>query len=104
MLRSSSRILLLLLWGTLAGVCPIAPPSILLDFAKKKAEHYFVWISVDFGAGFLWLFFGVETVGRTIEELDACFAKFPPKASWKRTKIVKDVNEEIGVKVADMGA
>ena len=55
-------------------------------------------------AGFLWFFFGVETVGRTIEELDACFdAKFPPKASWKRTKIVKDDNEDIGVKVADMG-
>ncbi|PVH88266.1 general substrate transporter, partial [Cadophora sp. DSE1049] len=45
-------------------------------------KYYFVWISVDFAAGFLWFFFGVETVGRTIEELDACFdAKFPPRAS-----------------------
>lgn len=67
-------------------------------------KYYFVWISVDFIAGFLW-FFGVETVGRTIEELDACFeANFLPKASWKRTKIVRDENEDIGVKVADMGA
>ncbi|CZR50714.1 uncharacterized protein PAC_00588 [Phialocephala subalpina] len=68
-------------------------------------KYYFVWIGVDFVAGFLWFFFGVETVGRTIEELDACFeAKFPPKASWKRTKIVKSDNEEIGVKVAGLGA
>ncbi|PMD52143.1 general substrate transporter [Hyaloscypha bicolor E] len=68
-------------------------------------KYYFVWISVDFVAGILWFFFGVETVGRTIEELDACFeAKFPPKASWKRTKIVRDENEELGVQVVDMGA
>lgn len=54
-------------------------------------------------AGFLWWFFGVETVGRTIEELDACFkAPFPPKASWKRTKLVKDENDELGVKMADL--
>lgn len=40
-------------------------------------------------------------MGRTIEELDACFdAPFPPKASWKRTKIVKDDNDELAIKVA----
>lgn len=64
-------------------------------------KYYFVWIAVDFAAGFLWFFLGVETVGRTIEELDACFeAKFPPKASWKRTKIVKDENNELEVRIA----
>jgi hypothetical protein len=37
---------------------------------------------------------------RIIEELDAFFeAKFPPEASWKRTKIVKDENEEIEVRL-----
>lgn len=51
-------------------------------------------------AGILWFFFGVETCNRTIEELDSCFdAPFPPKASWKRTKIVKDENNELGVKI-----
>jgi len=69
------------------------------------AEYYFVWIAVDFVAGILWFFFGVETVGRTIEELDACFeASFPPKASWKRTKIVKDKNDEFAIKVAEIKA
>lgn len=59
--------------------------------------YYFVWISVDFIAGFLWFFFGVEAVGRTFEELDACFeARFPLKASWKRTKVVRDENEALG--------
>ena len=54
-------------------------------------KYYFVWIAVDTVAGVLWWFFGVETNGRTIEELDACFeAKFPPAASWKVTKIVRD--------------
>ncbi|TAQ90471.1 hypothetical protein B7494_g1201 [Chlorociboria aeruginascens] len=51
-------------------------------------KYYFVWIAVDFISGILWFFFAVETVGRTIEELDSCFGeKFPPKASWKRTRI-----------------
>jgi hypothetical protein len=69
----------------------------------SSIEYYFVWISVDVVAGFLWFFFGVETVGRTIEELDACFeSPFPPKASWKRTKLVKDENDELGVKMADL--
>ncbi|KUJ22394.1 putative hexose transport-related protein [Mollisia scopiformis] len=68
-------------------------------------KYYFVWIAVDVVAGFLWFFFGVETVGRTIEELDTCFeARFPPKASWKRTKLVKNENEELGVKLADLEA
>ncbi|KAH6675455.1 hexose transport protein [Halenospora varia] len=63
-------------------------------------KYYFVWIAVDFTAGILWFFFGVETVGRTIEELDACFeAPFPPKASWKRTKIVRGEDDELGVKI-----
>ncbi|PMD24826.1 MFS general substrate transporter [Hyaloscypha hepaticicola] len=59
----------------------------------------------DISWKYYFFFFGVETVGRTIEELDACFeANFLPKASWKRTKIVRDENEDIGVKVADIGA
>jgi hypothetical protein len=58
---------------------------------------------VDFVAGILWFFFGVETVGRTIEELDACFeAPFPPKASWKRTIFVKGDNDVLAVKIANI--
>ena len=38
----------------------------------------------------VWFFFGVETRGRTLEELDAVFdAKFPPKASLAKTIMVK---------------
>ncbi|TVY91415.1 Lactose permease, partial [Lachnellula willkommii] len=63
-------------------------------------KYYFVWIAVDFAAGILWFFFGVETCNRTIEELDSCFAaRFPPRASWKRTKIVKGENEVLGVEI-----
>jgi len=62
-------------------------------------KYYFVWIAVDTVAGFLWLFLGVETNGRTIEELDACFeAPFPPKASWKATKIVRDEDGDMVLK------
>jgi hypothetical protein len=53
-------------------------------------KYYFVWIAVDVTSGFLWWFLGVEVVGRTIEELDACFeAPFPPKASWQLKKVVR---------------
>jgi hypothetical protein len=31
-------------------------------------KYYFVWISVDFIAGFLLFFFGVETIGRAFED------------------------------------
>ena len=38
----------------------------------------------------VWFFFGVETRGRTLEELDAVFdSKFPPKASLAKTIMVK---------------
>ena len=68
-------------------------------------EYYFVWVAVDFLSSILWFFFGVETAGRTIEELDACFeSKFPPRASWRRTKIVRDENNELKVKVAGFEA
>lgn len=40
--------------------------------------------------GAVWFFFGVETRGRTLEELDAVFdSKFPPKASLAKTVMVK---------------
>ncbi|TVY58011.1 Lactose permease [Lachnellula cervina] len=61
-------------------------------------KYYFVWIAVDFVAGILW--FGVETCSRTIEELDSCFeARFPPRASWRRTKIVKGENDVLEVEI-----
>lgn len=40
--------------------------------------------------GAVWFFFGVETRGRTLEELDAVFdAKFPPRASLAKTIMVQ---------------
>ncbi|TVY35440.1 Lactose permease [Lachnellula occidentalis] len=41
-----------------------------------------------------------KTCNRTIEELDSCFeAHFPPRASWKRTKIVQGENNELEVEI-----
>lgn len=71
--------------------------SIALETISWK--YYFVWIAVNCVSGFLWFFFGVEVVGRTIEQLDACFeAPFPPKASWKLTKVVKEEDGTIVIK------
>jgi hypothetical protein len=79
--------------------------SFYQKFGLQATEYYFVWIVVDFLAGFMWFFFGVETVGRTIEELDACFeALFPPKASWKPTKIVKDSDAAFAVNTTEIEA
>ena len=62
-------------------------------------KYYFVWIAVDIVSGFLWWFLGVEVVGRTIEELDACFeAPFPPGASWKLTKVVRTEDGTLAIK------
>lgn len=42
-------------------------------------------------------------MGRTLEELDACCeSPFPPKASWKRTKLAKGENDVLDVKMADL--
>jgi hypothetical protein len=58
---------------------------------------------VDAVSGFLWFLFGVDTYNRLVEELDICFeAAFPPTASWKRTELVNDDNDELGVKLADL--
>ncbi|RDW60059.1 putative hexose transport-related protein [Coleophoma crateriformis] len=71
--------------------------SILFTYTTSIALGDISW-TVDVVAGFLWFFFGVETVGRTIEELDACFeAPFPPKASWRRTRIVRHEDGEMAI-------
>jgi len=70
---------------------------------SAATEDYFVWIAVGFASGIVWSFFGVETVGRTIKELDACFeAKFPPRASSKRRKILRNEGERITVKTNEV--
>lgn len=41
-------------------------------------------------AGFLWFFLGVETKGRTLEELQEVFdSKWPPRAALQKRKMVK---------------
>lgn len=46
--------------------------------------------------GLLWFCFGVETRGRTLEELDAVFeAKWPPKAALEKTVVVEDENGHV---------
>lgn len=53
-----------------------------LDMERQITDMMYV--------GAVWFFFGVETRGRTLEELDAVFdSKFPPKASLARAIMVK---------------
>jgi hypothetical protein len=50
-------------------------------------------LSNNNNAGLVWFLFGVETHGRTLEELDEVFnAKFPPSASLKKTTMVRRGN------------
>lgn len=47
--------------------------------------------------GVFWFVFGVETRGRTLEQLDAVFeAKWPPKASLEKTTVIKGTDGRVG--------
>ena len=53
-------------------------------------RYYLVFVGLNAVYGFLWYLFGVETRGRTLEELDEVFdAKWPPKAALAKTLMVK---------------
>lgn len=47
-------------------------------------RYYVVFVGLNIMYGALWYIFGVETRGRTLEEIDAVFdAKFPPRTTAK---------------------
>ena len=53
-------------------------------------RYYLVFVGLNLIYSFLWFIFGVETRGRTLEELDEVFnAKWPPKAALRKTVMVK---------------
>ncbi|PHH77559.1 hypothetical protein CDD80_491 [Ophiocordyceps camponoti-rufipedis] len=48
-------------------------------------RYYLVFVGLNILYGVLWYVFGVETRGRTLEEMDAVFdAKFPPRAALQK--------------------
>lgn len=54
-------------------------------------KYYFVFVAWNVCASILWYFFCVETVGRTLEELDEVFNQpWPAQASKKKVKVVVD--------------
>lgn len=53
-------------------------------------HYYFVFVGLNLVYSLVWFLFGVETRGRTLEELDAVFeAKWPPRAALRKTVMVK---------------
>ncbi|KAJ7075750.1 general substrate transporter [Mycena belliarum] len=63
-------------------------------------KYYFVFVAWDLVASVLWYFLGVETHGRTLEELDEIFdAPWPARASTR--KVAVKLNENGTVEVLD---
>lgn len=53
-------------------------------------HYYLVFVGLNLVYAVVWFLFGVETRGRTLEELDAVFeAKFPPRAALRKTVMVR---------------
>lgn len=53
-------------------------------------RYYLIFVGLNLIYAFIWWFLGVETRGRTLEELDEVFnAKFPPRAALQKHVMVK---------------
>lgn len=53
-------------------------------------KYYLIFVCLNVIYGFLWFFIGVETRGRTLEELQEVFdAPWPPRAALKKKTMVK---------------
>ncbi|KAI1500045.1 putative hexose transport-related protein [Biscogniauxia marginata] len=53
-------------------------------------RYYFLFVGLNLIYAFVWFFLGVETRGRTLEELDAVFdSKWPPRAALAKTIMIK---------------
>lgn len=49
-------------------------------------KYYLIFVGLNLVYGAFWFVFGVETRGRTLEELDTVFkAAWPPKAALEKT-------------------
>lgn len=64
-------------------------------------RYYFVFVGLNLIYAAVWFFLGVETRGRTLEEMEDVFdAKFPPRAALQKSVMVKQSNG----KLADISA
>ncbi|PHH91576.1 hypothetical protein CDD83_11112 [Cordyceps sp. RAO-2017] len=53
-------------------------------------RYYLIFVGLNLLYGALWYIFGVETRGRTLEEMDEVFnARFPPRAALQKTTVVE---------------
>lgn len=53
-------------------------------------RYYLIFVGLNLVYAVCWFFFGVETRGRTLEELDEVFnAKWPPRAALKKQVMVR---------------
>lgn len=53
-------------------------------------KYYLVFVALNLIYAVVWFILGVETRGRTLEELDSVFnAKWPPKEALKKATLVK---------------
>ncbi|EQL02224.1 hexose transport- protein [Ophiocordyceps sinensis CO18] len=51
-------------------------------------RYYLIFVGLNMVYGVVWYLIGVETRGRTLEEMDAVFdAKFPPRAALEKTSL-----------------
>ncbi|EJP61917.1 Hexose transport-related protein, putative [Beauveria bassiana ARSEF 2860] len=56
-------------------------------------RYYFVFVGLNLTYAAVWYFLGVETRGRTLEEMDEVFnARFPPRAALQKAVMVKQSN------------
>lgn len=59
-------------------------------------KYYIIFVGLNLVYGIFWFLFGVETRGRTLEELDKVFeAKWPPKAALEKTVVITDGNGRV---------
>jgi len=65
---------------------------------KLSWKYYFVFVAWDVIASVLWYFFGVETFGRTLEQLDTIFdAPWPARASTQKVAVKLNPNGTVDV-------
>jgi len=69
-----------------------------VGLGKLGWRYYFVFVAWDMVASALWYFLGVETHGRTLEELDEIFdAPWPARASTKKIAVKLNDNGTVDV-------
>jgi hypothetical protein len=70
-----------------------AGPIALQNMGNK---YIFVFVAWDLIEAVVWFFCGVETVGKTLEELEEAYnAPYPPFASRKKTKIAVTADNRV---------